>query len=78
MTVRRAIAFVLISLCYFYLVLMLVGGLAYASVCHYPDVPGCHTDFTLVGIAVVVVVALYILMCWAFVRHVRRSPPSDE
>jgi hypothetical protein len=78
MKIWRAIAFFAFSLLYWWVALLVVGGILYASVCHYPDVPGCKTNLTIPTVTGIAFLIGYIALVRWFVRHLDRLTESEE
>ena len=74
---KRLPTFIFLSLLYWWAGLTFAGGLAYGSICHYPEIPGCNDDFTLPIVAGLALIGGYVAICWAFARYVRRKSESD-
>jgi len=72
--ITKLILFALLSGVYWFAVSMFVGLLSYVSICHYPDYPGCKTDMTYVGLAILIAAGLYWLAILGFRRWTKNDP----
>lgn len=69
---RRTGLFVFFSFGYWLIALHLFGALSFASICHYPDEPGCQTDMTLPIVVISIFAVTYCFIILYFTRHIRR------
>ena len=77
MIAKRIIAYVVLSLFYWFCAVILIGAFSYASICHYPNVPGCKTDMTLPIIIGVGSISVYVGILVFVIRNCR-SPRSKQ
>jgi hypothetical protein len=69
--VLKLLGFALFSGAYWFVLLYILGGLTYASICHYPDVPGCRSDLLPVAGMCVLGFGLYLVLFRLFARWTR-------
>ena len=70
----KVAAFAAFTMAYFMSLTYFAGGMASASVCHYPGVPGCRTSLLPVSSLLIVALAVYA----GLFRLFRRSTRSDR
>ena len=69
----KLVAFVAFTVLYFIFVFSTSGLIAFASVCHYPDVPGCETDLTILWVFLAVAFGLYVAAIYGFRRWTKED-----
>jgi purine-cytosine permease-like protein len=69
----KLVAFALFTVAYWFVILVAAGMFAYALVCHYPDVPGCETDLTLVWAILIAAVGIYAWAIYGFRRWTKED-----
>ena len=70
--ILKLVVFAVLSVLYWLLLLFYVAAFTYASICNYPDAPGCRTNLLPVLMLFVGGLAVYCVVFWRFARWIRR------